>query len=246
MPASVAQVVGDGVDERRTPPTVGCRTRGTEWGERRRSSAQGQFRGNRLRESCCYVGDEEDAARPGSHHGNGLRGSCEAWSGQPASQWQTGACRSCGTAGGSHAAGMWNRSGRKTHSDRLLRTKRKARSAPDVQRKKRSTPTARPVPSERRTNVKLQPPDWCPRGEGPTSNFNRRTGPRTKDQCQLRRFGPRCLRRTNVKLRIDSIPSWETLWSTRATGITHPGFYGWKPWKKPNNAPIITAPTTPR
>ena len=106
---------------------------------------------------------------------------------------------------------MWNRSGRKTHSDRLVRTKRKARSVPGVQRKKRSTPTARPVPSERRTNVKLQPPDWCPRGEGPTSNFNRRTGPRTKDQCQLRRFGPRCLRRTNVKLRIDSIPSWETL-----------------------------------
>ena len=141
---------------------------------------------------------------------------------------------------------MSNRPGRKTHSDRLLRTKRKARSVPGVQRKKRSTPTARPVPSERRTNVKLQPPNWCPRGEGPTSNFNRRTGPRTKDQCQLRRFGPRCLRRTNVKLRIDSIPSWETLRSTRATGITHPGFYGWKPWKKPNNAPIITAPTTQR
>ena len=75
----------------------------------------------------------------------------------------------------------------------------------------RQTSTARLVPSGRRTNVKLQPPDWCPRGEGPTSNFNRRTGPRTKDQCQLRRFGPRCVRRTNVKLRIDSIPSWEAL-----------------------------------
>ena len=28
---------------------------------------------------------------------------------------------------------------------------------------------------------------------------------------------------------------------TRATGITHPGFYGRKPWKKPNSAVIITA-----
>ena len=129
---------------------------------------------------------------------------------------------------------------RRTPTD-WFRTKRKARSVPDVQRMKRSTPTARPVPSERRTNVKLQPPDWCPRGEGPTSNFNRRTEPRTKDQGQLRRFGPSCLRRTNVKLRSGSIPSWETLRSTRATGITHPGFYGWKPWKKPNNASIITA-----
>ena len=90
----------------------------------------------------------------------------------------------------------------------------------------------------------LQPQDQCPTGEGPTSNFNRRTEPRTKDQGQLRRFGPSCLRRTNVKLRSGSIPSWETLWSTRATGITHPGFYGWKPWKKPNNASIITAPGT--
>ena len=89
-----------------------------------------------------------------------------------------------------------------------------------------------------------QPQDQCPTGEGPTSNFNRRTEPRTKDQGQLRRFGPSCLRRTNVKLRSGSIPSWETLWSTRATGITHPGFYGRKPWKKPNNASIITAPGT--
>ena len=36
-------------------------------------------------------------------------------------------------------------------------------------------------------------------------------GPRTKDQGQLRRFGPRCVRRTNVKLRSGSIPSWVTL-----------------------------------
>ena len=103
-----------------------------------------------------------------------------------------------------------------------------------------------------------QPQDQCPAGEA--INSNRKTsaqrvkdqrqtstagrGPRTKDQGQLRRFGPSCVRRTNVKLRSGSIPSWETLRSTRATGITHPGFYGWKPWKKPNNASIITAPGT--
>ena len=182
----------------------------------------------------------EDAARPG-RVASKVGGSCETGSGQPASQSQTGACRSCGLAGVSHAAGMWNRPGRKTHSDRLVRTQRKAlrprcpadeainpNRKTNVQRKKRSTPTARPVPSGRRTNV----------------NFNRRTELRTKDQGQLRRFGPRCLRRTNVKLRSDSIPSWATLWSTRATGITHPGFYGRKPWRKPNNASIITAAGT--
>ena len=41
----------------------------------------------------------------------------------------------------------------------------------------------------------LQPPDGCPAGEGPTSNSNRRTGPRTKNQRQLRRLCPRCLLR---------------------------------------------------
>ena len=101
----------------------------------------------------------------------------------------------------------------------------------------------------------LQPQDQCPAREGPTSNFNRQTGvrgvkdqrqtstagrePRTKDQGQLRRFGPSCVRRTNVKLRSGSIPSWETLWSTRATGITHPGFYGWKPWKSLTTHPLL-------
>ncbi len=57
-----------------------------------------------------------------------------------------------------------------------------------VQRKKRSTPIAERVSSGRRTNVKLQPPDW------------------TEDEglSQLRRFDPCCLRRTNVKLRFSS------------------------------------------
>ena len=110
--------------------------------------------------------------------------------------------------------------GRQAHSDRLiedaaqnaLRPLRPADEAinpnrqTSVQREKRSTPTrqtgarcvkrsaplAGRVPSGRRTNV----------------NSNRRTGPRTKDRGQLRRFAPCCLRRTNVKLRFSSIPSW--------------------------------------
>ena len=102
------------------------------------------------------------------------------------------------------------------------------RSVPGVQREKRST----------------QPQDRCPAGEVPTSTSPAGRGPRTKDQGQLRRFGPRCLRRTNVKLRSGSIPSWAILRSTRATGITHPGFYGRKPWRKPNNALVITAAGT--
>ena len=85
----------------------------------------------------------------------------------------------------------------------------------------------------------------CPAEEA--INSNRKTSAqREKDQCQLRRFGPRCLRRTNVKLRSGSIPSWETLRSTRATGITHPGFYGWKPWKSLTTHPLLPRPTPQR
>ena len=143
----------------------------------------------------------------------------------------------------SRAAGMRNRSERKTHSDQLaweeaqgaLRSRCPADEAinlshrTNAQRMEQSTPA-------RRTGV-LRVKD-----QRQTSPDGR--GPRTKDQCQLRRFGPCWLRRTNVKLRIASIPSWETLRSTRATGITHPGFYGRKPWRKPNSAFIITATET--
>ena len=53
-----------------------------------------------------------------------------------------------------------------------------------------------------------QPSDLCPAGEDqrqtPTAGLSRGRRPLR----QLRRIGPRWLRRTNVKLRIASIPSW--------------------------------------
>ncbi len=62
-----------------------------------------------------------------------------------------------------------------------------------AQRRERSTPNVRQMSFEWRTNVKLQP-----------AGLDRKRRPLR----QLRRSGPRWLRRTNVKLRIASIPSW--------------------------------------
>ena len=93
----------------------------------------------------------------------------------------------------------------------------------------------------------LQSLNGCPTGEG-LNHSNRRTGPRTKDQRQLRRLCPRCLRRTNVNSASAAFPrgrpgeSESSSGHARATGITHPGFYGRKPWKKPNSAVIIDVP----
>ena len=82
---------------------------------------------------------------------------------------------------------MWNRPGRKTHSDRLVQDETQDAVRPrcpaeeavnsnrktSVQRMKRSTPSAERASSGR--SYQLQPQDQCPTGEGPTSNFNRRT-----------------------------------------------------------------------
>ena len=87
----------------------------------------------------------------------------------------------------SRAAGMKSQSKRKTHSDQLaedvaqdaLRPQCPASEAinPNRQtgarRMKRSTPLAGRVFSGRRTNVKLQPPDWT-EDEGPVSTPSNR------------------------------------------------------------------------
>ena len=174
---------------------------------------------------------------------------------------QTGACRRCGPAacqpcrGHEEPVGATDLSatGRRTPTDRVGRG---AASAPsqvfggrsDQLQAPNQSPAGEAINLSRRTGARRMKRSTPTRRTGvqrakdqrQTSTAGR--GPRTKDQGQLRRFGPSCLRRTNVKLRIGSIPSWETLWSTRATGITHPGFYGRKPWRKPNSEVIIAPP----
>ena len=76
------------------------------------------------------------------------------------------------------------------------------------QRKERSTPTVRLMSSGR--SDQLQSLNGCPAGEGPTSNSNRRTWIEDGELRQIRRFDPRCLRRTNVNSASAAVPSWET------------------------------------
>ena len=137
------------------------------------------------------------------------------------SERQTGACRSCGLAV-SQPCRRCKEPVETTDAFRPTGGGRGAESGPSLsptagainpnrqtsaQRVKRSTPTGRRVSSDGSDQLPTT---------GRVSNgrrayhSNRRTGPRTKDRGQLRRLCPRWLRRTNVKLRIASIPSWET------------------------------------
>ena len=144
-------------------------------------------------------------------------------------QRQTGACRSCGLAvsqpcrGHEEPVGAQDLSatGRRTPTDQV-RTKHRTRSVPVVQRrerstlnrqtgsqrKERSTQTVRRVSSD--GSDQLQSLNGCPAGEGPTSNSNRRTWTEDGELRQIRRFDPRCLRRTNVNSASAAVPSWET------------------------------------
>ena len=125
---STAGVIGDGVDERRTPPTVGCRTRETERGERGRSSPRvDTVRGGTATRGAAVLRlhrrpahGEENPACPGcvaSALGEAARreaaGSTQR--GRPAHgeaaalqhPSQASTCRRCGLAvRDSHAAGM--------------------------------------------------------------------------------------------------------------------------------------------
>ena len=123
---------------------------------------------------------------------------------------------------------------------------------------RRSTPTGRLVPNGR--SDQPRPSGGCPATEAISSN--RRTGVQrvkglslqppdwTEDGelRQIRRFDPCCLRRTNVHSASAAFPrghpgeSESSSGHARATGIAHPGFYGRKPWRKPNSAVIINVP----
>ena len=115
---------------------------------------------------------KEDAARP---RVDAVRGweSCETWGDQPACIRRPARVEAAARLCVSRAAGMLNRPGRKTHSDRLGEDEAQKALHPQspageainhsrqtsVQREKRSTPTT----------------GRCPTSEGPTSNSNRRT-----------------------------------------------------------------------
>ena len=114
-----------------------------------------------------------------------------------------------------------------------------------VQREKRSTPTARSVSSDGsdqlpttgrvsngRRAYHSNPPDWT-EDEGPASTPS---------------FRPVLLAESYVKSASAAFPlgrpgeSESSSGHARATGTTHPGFYGRKPWKKPNSTLIINVP----
>ncbi len=93
-----------------------------------------------------------------------------------------------------------------------------------VRRQKRSTPSrwtgARRVKDQRQTST-------AGLGRG------RRTGVNSVDSARAACEGP------TSNSASAAFPRGRPFRSSRATGITHPGFYGRKPWKKPNSAPII-------
>ena len=112
------------------------------------------------------------------------------------------------------------------------------------QRKERSTPSARPVSSGR--SDPLQSLNGCPTGEGlitPTAGLGPRTESYVKSAGSIRAA---CEGPTSTPLRQHSLvgdrgranhpPVMPVQQGSRTQG-----FYGRKPWKKPNNAVIITA-----
>ncbi len=103
-PEHGSRVMGS-VDERRTPPTVGCRTRKTEWGKRKRSSARVFRWGDRpleaaVRGAAVLRAGHRTARgkrRRSSPRTQNVRGGKLRDVKRPAcSERQTGACRSCG------------------------------------------------------------------------------------------------------------------------------------------------------
>ena len=154
----------------------------------------------------------------------------------------------------SYAAGMKNRSERKTclqqagrTPTRVLRTKRKTHSVPGVQRKKRSTPTAERVQREKRSTPTAGRVSngrrayhsnrrTCPEGEGlitPT----RWTRPRTKG-LSLRPSARAACEGLN-HFALAAFPRGRPCGTTRAEGLT-PRFLGRETLEKPDNDLSIT------
>ena len=193
----------------------------------------------------------EDAARPRVNNVSGRTARREAAS--LLSTADRHACRRCGLAvsqpcrGHEEPVGATDLSatGRRTPTDQV-RTKHRARSVPSVQRKERSTPTARLMSSgmkrstpTRRTGVQRAKDQR----QTPTAGLGPRTESYVKSAGSIRTAceGPTSTPLQQQYPRGRPGESESSSGRTRATGITHPGFYGRKPWKKPNSAVIITA-----
>ncbi len=116
------------------------------------------------------------------------------------------------------------RSERSMHSDRAME-RRSARCAQSQASSGRSDrpQLARPVSSGRRD-----------------SHFSRRTEPRTKGPASTPSSTRAACGGPTSNPAAAAFPRGRPYGQTRATGITHPGFYGGKPWRKPDNAVIIT------
>ena len=72
------------------------------------------------------------------------------------------------------------------------------------------------------------------------SHFHRRTEPRTKGPASTPSSTRAACGGPTSNPAAAAFPLGRPCGQTRATGITHPGFYGGKPWRKPDNTVIIT------
>ena len=141
---------------------------------------------------------------------------------------------------------MRSRSGRQTHSDRLVEDEAQGALRPScpaeeainlnrqtgVQRPKRSTSTRR-TGVQREKGLSLQPPDWT-EDEGPWSTPSFRSALPAKDQRQLRSGS---ISLVGDRGRANHPPVRPVQQGSRTQG-----FYGRKPWKKPNSEASIAAP----
>ena len=114
-----------------------------------------------------------------------------------------------------------------------------------AQRKERSTPNARPVSS----GGSDQLPTTGRVSSGRRAyHSNRRTGPRTESYVKSVVSARAGCEGPTSNSALPAFPrgrpgeSESSSGHARATGTTHPGFYGRKPWRKPNSALIITRP----
>ncbi len=140
---------------------------------------------------------------------------------------------------------MRSRSKRQTHFDRLVEDGAQGALRPSCPTDEAINPNARPVSSD--GSDQLQSLNGCPEGEGLITSTagldrGRRTSVNSVVSIRAACEGPTSNSASAAFPRGRPGESESSSGRTRATGITHPGFYGRKPWKKPNSEVIITGP----